>query len=166
MRSRLISSFRMLYSECSAKQCSELIKLSTLSHSSCERLLNLALSNMALRRTTKCPSNLVFTTSFIDPFLFVCQSEACNYIICLVPHCIHQCIYLRNFLVFVQRRCKPEPFKYANPFRPFVGSFERERFWPGDLECLGQVDCFTHIWLLHMFTVYFTVPSSETKVFY
>ena len=65
----------------------------------------------------------------IVPFLFVCQYEACHYIICLVHHCINQCIYLRDFLLFVQRRCEAEPLKSANPFRPFNRFFERERFF-------------------------------------
>jgi len=48
MRSRIISSFRMSYSQYFAKQNSEVITLSTLSPSWYERLLNLSRSNIAL----------------------------------------------------------------------------------------------------------------------
>ena len=133
MRFRIISSFRMSYSQCSAKQYSEVIE-------------DVHTFTFFLRTSTELrPFKYGITANYnvsiklgfyhiIVPFLFVCQSEAYHYIICLVPHCINQCIYLRDFLLFVQRRCEPVPFKSANPIRPFVRFFERERFRRGDLE--------------------------------
>ena len=53
IRSRIISSFTAPYSQYSARQKSAVIKLSTNSPSSWHRLLNLALSKIALRRMTK-----------------------------------------------------------------------------------------------------------------
>ena len=84
---------------------------------------------MVYHTTYKVSIKLRFYQIICSPFSLRLSIGSLSFYHLPHPPFINQCIYLRDFLLFGQHRCEPEPFKSANPFLPFVRFFERERFW-------------------------------------